>query len=353
MTRARPRRSAVAATSTRPLLHYLGNPWCNAVCQEGGLLGQILGLLTLGCPPGPGHSKRSFTQTAGWGDGESAGGRAEALAQTTSGFAVAEGRRGPARVPGYGEPRARRRESTKNLTGSSRPLRKRQVLLGDMGAGKSSLVLRFVKGQFFDYQESTIGAAFLTQTVAVNDATVKFEIWDTAGGAGLPQEPPAPAPHASLPSAVFPQSAVLRQLRGVTRPLSRACSPPFSVVSLLIRPLPHGIELVPEASSSHIDCGCGRHPGVRAGAVPLTGTHVLPRRRGGHHRLRHPEHGASLGQSPFASLHLDSQRSTPQSPRVGESEQSTAPWTSDKETELVERACLGIVRTSMLHVALV
>ena len=26
------------------------------------------------------------------------------------------------------------------------------VLLGDMGAGKSSLVLRFVKGQFFDYQ---------------------------------------------------------------------------------------------------------------------------------------------------------------------------------------------------------
>jgi small GTP-binding protein len=55
------------------------------------------------------------------------------------------------------------------------------VLLGDMGEGKSSLVLRFVKGQFFDYQESTIGAAFLTQTVTVNDATVKFEIWDTAG----------------------------------------------------------------------------------------------------------------------------------------------------------------------------
>jgi GTPase SAR1 family protein len=26
------------------------------------------------------------------------------------------------------------------------------VLLGDMGAGKSSLVLRFVKGQFFDFQ---------------------------------------------------------------------------------------------------------------------------------------------------------------------------------------------------------
>ncbi|KAL9247961.1 hypothetical protein vseg_021330 [Gypsophila vaccaria] len=55
------------------------------------------------------------------------------------------------------------------------------VLLGDMGAGKSSLVLRFVKGQFLEFQESTIGAAFFSQTLAVNDATVKFEIWDTAG----------------------------------------------------------------------------------------------------------------------------------------------------------------------------
>ncbi|KAG0617575.1 hypothetical protein M758_5G200300 [Ceratodon purpureus] len=60
-------------------------------------------------------------------------------------------------------------------------LQAKLVLLGDMGAGKSSLALRFVKGQFFDYQESTIGAAFLTQTLAVNETTVKFEIWDTAG----------------------------------------------------------------------------------------------------------------------------------------------------------------------------
>jgi len=47
--------------------------------------------------------------------------------------------------------------------------------------GKSSLVLRFVKKQFYEYQESTIGAAFLTQTVNVKDYVVKFEIWDTAG----------------------------------------------------------------------------------------------------------------------------------------------------------------------------
>nr|XP_033514115.1 ras-related protein Rab5-like isoform X3 [Nicotiana tomentosiformis] len=56
-----------------------------------------------------------------------------------------------------------------------------QVLLGDMGTGKTSLVLRFVKGQFFDFQEPTIGAAFFTQLLSLNEATIKFDIWDTAG----------------------------------------------------------------------------------------------------------------------------------------------------------------------------
>lgn len=51
------------------------------------------------------------------------------------------------------------------------------VLLGESAVGKSSLVLRFVKGQFHEYQESTIGAAFLTQTVQIEDTAVKFEIW--------------------------------------------------------------------------------------------------------------------------------------------------------------------------------
>ncbi|KAM9837586.1 ras-related protein Rab-5C-like isoform 1-T6 [Aulostomus maculatus] len=55
------------------------------------------------------------------------------------------------------------------------------VLLGESAVGKSSLVLRFVKGQFHEFQESTIGAAFLTQSICLDETTVKFEIWDTAG----------------------------------------------------------------------------------------------------------------------------------------------------------------------------
>lgn len=39
-----------------------------------------------------------------------------------------------------------------------------------------------MKDQFDDYRESTIGAAFLTQTISLDEnTTVKFEIWDTAG----------------------------------------------------------------------------------------------------------------------------------------------------------------------------
>ncbi|KAG7191372.1 GTP-binding protein of the rab/ypt [Scheffersomyces spartinae] len=57
------------------------------------------------------------------------------------------------------------------------------VLLGESAVGKSSIVHRFVKNTFDDMRESTIGAAFLTQTVDVpeKEITVKFEIWDTAG----------------------------------------------------------------------------------------------------------------------------------------------------------------------------
>merc|ERR1712205_180478 len=75
----------------------------------------------------------------------------------------------------------KRRQTSMNSSGGSKVVQFKLVLLGDSAVGKSSLVLRFVRGQFFEYQESTIGAAFLTQNVSLNDYTVKFEVWDTAG----------------------------------------------------------------------------------------------------------------------------------------------------------------------------
>jgi len=64
---------------------------------------------------------------------------------------------------------------------SGQPLHYKLVLLGDTAVGKSCLVVRFVRDEFFEFQEPTIGAAFLTSTVDLDDTKVKFEIWDTAG----------------------------------------------------------------------------------------------------------------------------------------------------------------------------
>lgn len=42
------------------------------------------------------------------------------------------------------------------------------VLLGESAVGKSSLVLRFVKGQFHEFQESTIGGLYPIQIINNN-----------------------------------------------------------------------------------------------------------------------------------------------------------------------------------------
>jgi small GTP-binding protein len=74
------------------------------------------------------------------------------------------------------------RSGVKGLNGTQwNFFRFKLVLLGEYSTGKSSLALRFVKGQFYEYEETTIGAAFLTQTVCFDDTTVRFEMWDTAG----------------------------------------------------------------------------------------------------------------------------------------------------------------------------
>lgn len=51
----------------------------------------------------------------------------------------------------------------------------------DTSVGKSCIVVRFAKNEFYEYQESTIGAAFMTQLIDIGECTIKFEIWDTAG----------------------------------------------------------------------------------------------------------------------------------------------------------------------------
>ncbi|EJU02820.1 GTP-binding protein RAB5 [Dacryopinax primogenitus] len=102
------------------------------------------------------------------------------------------------------------------------------VLLGESAVGKSSLVLRFVKDQFDDYRESTIGAAFLTQTVQLEDGTtVKFEIWDTAGQERYKSLAPMYYRSAACAICVYDitQSASLEKAKSWIRELQRQADP--------------------------------------------------------------------------------------------------------------------------------
>ncbi|XP_066045325.1 ras-related protein Rab-17 [Chamaea fasciata] len=54
------------------------------------------------------------------------------------------------------------------------------VLLGSMSVGKSSLAYRYMRNDFRDLLP-TVGCSFFVQTLDLAEATVKFEIWDTAG----------------------------------------------------------------------------------------------------------------------------------------------------------------------------
>ncbi|KAJ5076554.1 ras-related protein rab-35 [Anaeramoeba ignava] len=54
------------------------------------------------------------------------------------------------------------------------------VIVGASGAGKTSLLVRFVDATFFE-QEPTIGVDFRTKDIVVDDKTIRLQIWDTAG----------------------------------------------------------------------------------------------------------------------------------------------------------------------------
>lgn len=59
------------------------------------------------------------------------------------------------------------------------------VLVGDSGVGKSNLLSRFTKGEFYEETKSTIGVEFAVKSVNVENKTVKAQIWDTGTEQGV------------------------------------------------------------------------------------------------------------------------------------------------------------------------
>lgn len=55
------------------------------------------------------------------------------------------------------------------------------VLLGEGRVGKTSILLRFVRGEYSDKQQSTLQASYLDKKISADGHTVNLSIWDTAG----------------------------------------------------------------------------------------------------------------------------------------------------------------------------
>ena len=58
----------------------------------------------------------------------------------------------------------------------------RVIIIGDSGVGKTSIMLRFVKDEFYDNVTQEVGfVSDYVKEVEVSGQTVKLHIWDTAG----------------------------------------------------------------------------------------------------------------------------------------------------------------------------
>ena len=55
------------------------------------------------------------------------------------------------------------------------------VFLGEPGCGKTSIINRYVNGNFDPDQESTIGANYFSKSVEINKVWIKMNFWDTTG----------------------------------------------------------------------------------------------------------------------------------------------------------------------------
>lgn len=55
------------------------------------------------------------------------------------------------------------------------------VFLGDSSVGKSSVISRQVQDKFDELSEPTIGAAFLSTNIFIDESKINLQIWDTAG----------------------------------------------------------------------------------------------------------------------------------------------------------------------------
>mmetsp|Transcript_81191 Transcript_81191/g.161963 ORF Transcript_81191/g.161963 Transcript_81191/m.161963 type:complete len:111 (-) Transcript_81191:82-414(-) len=59
--------------------------------------------------------------------------------------------------------------------------RMKVVILGEGRVGKTSILLRYVRGEYSDKQQSTLQASYLDKRLVAGGTPTHLSIWDTAG----------------------------------------------------------------------------------------------------------------------------------------------------------------------------
>ncbi|XP_060089244.1 ras-related protein Rab-7b [Heteronotia binoei] len=55
------------------------------------------------------------------------------------------------------------------------------IIIGALGVGKTSLLLRYIHKTFHEDYQTTLGASVMSKMVMVDNTPVKLQIWDTGG----------------------------------------------------------------------------------------------------------------------------------------------------------------------------
>jgi small GTP-binding protein len=55
------------------------------------------------------------------------------------------------------------------------------IIIGDSGVGKTSILLRYVRGVFDPETQMTLGVEFMTKTIEAKNHRIQLQLWDTSG----------------------------------------------------------------------------------------------------------------------------------------------------------------------------
>ena len=55
------------------------------------------------------------------------------------------------------------------------------IMVGDSGVGKTNLLERYIKNEFWEATRNTVGVDFMAKKVMIHNQQVKIQFWDTAG----------------------------------------------------------------------------------------------------------------------------------------------------------------------------